>query len=273
MKAKASPEQLADQAKFVFQGTVTKLHAVTNPAEIPLSDRTVVVRVDRVIHAPDALNDYAGHEVTVQLAPNEKVQEGQSFIFYTNGWIFGDSLAVQSVGHENATVPAVAALSSHPGDPAQSLKAREAMTQVARADLIVTGRVSAVRIPHEEARAAASAVGGGRTTERISEHAPFWQEAVIDVDAVHKGDAAKSVVVKFPSSTDVRWYNTPKFHPGQEGVFLLHKDQLAKEMPAAAAKTAMAPGIGPGMYTALNPADVQPLDELPRLLASLSGGA
>jgi hypothetical protein len=265
--AKARTPRPADQARFVFQGTVKKLKAVTL-AEVPISDRTVVVHVDQVLHAPEVLRDYVGQDVTIQLAPGEEVGEGQTLVFYTNGWVFGDSIAVQSVGHDEATAPSVAALAAHPHDPVRSLQAREALAQAAQADLIVTGRVSAVRLPAQEAQVRATAMAAGRTSERISEHAPVWHEAVIDVDEVHKGRRpGKQVVVRFPSSTDVRWYKAPKFHTGQEGVFLLHKEQLpqAKGLLAAA-------GVGPSEYTALDPADVQPLEELPRIKLAAQAG-
>jgi hypothetical protein len=265
MAAKSRSEELAERAQFVFQGTIKQVRASTL-REVPVSARTIVVRIDRVIHAPEALSDYAGQDVTVQLAAGERVKAGQTLIFYTNGWIFGEGIAVQSVGHEEATAPAMAALSSHPEDPVRSLQTREALAQAARADLVITGRVSAVRLPAGEAQARATGMATGRTAERISEHAPLWQEAVIDVDEVHKGrHAQKQVVVRFPSSTDVRWHNAPKFHPGQEGVFLLHQAQLAGGPRMAGA------GIEPGQYTALNPADIQPLEELPRIKLTVQG--
>jgi hypothetical protein len=269
MPGQSQSTSLVEQAKFVFQGTVKQTKATTLK-EVPVSNRTVVVRIDRVIQAPEVLSDYAGQDVTVQLAAGESVTVGQTLIFYTNGWIFGEGVAVQSIGHEAATTPAVAALSVHPDDPVRSLRAHEGMTQAAKADLIVTGRVSAVRLPAAEAQARATAMAVGRTDERISEHAPLWQEAVIDVDEVHKGShSGKQVVVRFPSSTDVRWHRAPKFDTGQEGVFLLHKEQLAE-----GAVTAMAAGLGTDEYTSLDPADVQPLEELPRIqMAAQTAGA
>jgi hypothetical protein len=268
----ARSSDLALQAKFVFQGTVLKLKT-TNLADVPATDRTVLVRVDQIIQASETLTDFAGHEVTVQLAPGEKVKAGQSFVFYTNGWVFGEHLGVQSVGHEEATGAMMAALSSHPGDPVRSLESRQILSQAADADLIVSGRVSSVRLPAHEAAARAAAVssGGGSTVEPISEHAPMWQEAVVDVDEVHHGKhSGKQVTIRFPSSTDVRWHNAPKFHAGQEGVFLLHKQQAATGTRKAVAATAVA--TGPGEYTALHPADVQPLDELQRILTAVKSG-
>jgi hypothetical protein len=260
---------LADHARFVFQATVKKVKATTLKS-MAATDRTIVVRVDRVIQSPETLSDYAGHEVTVQLGPGERVRPGQTLIFYTNGWVFGDSLAVQSIGHEEATTPKVAAMSPFPEDPVRNLHSSEAMAQASQADLIVTGRVTSVRVPAGEARARAKAMAGGGTTERISEHAPVWQEAVIDVDETHKGPGRhKQVVVRFPSSTDVRWYHAPKFQTGQEGVFLLHKQQV----PAAAAKAANLVALKAPEYTALHPGDFQPLEQLPQIRMAASASA
>jgi len=258
-------KEFANQAKFVFQGTVKKLKA-TNLKSLPASDRTVVVRVDRVLHAPEAISDYAGQEITVLLAVGETMKVGETSIFYANGLSFAENLAVQSVGHEPATPSAVAALSLHPDGPVRSLAIRETAVRAAGADLIVSGRVSALRLPQEESQARAAAMASGQTTERISEHAPLWQEAVIDVDQVHKGTLhEKQVLVRFPSSNDVRWHKVPKFAVGQEGVFLLHKEQLA-------GKTA-AHGATPDRYDALDSADVQPISDLPQIKLAMSGGS
>ena len=259
MSPETRAEDPRDHAKFVFQGTVRKLRA-SALEQVPASDRTVVVRVDRVIHAPESLSDCAGQDVTVRLAEGETVKSRESVIFHAHGWIFAEGIAVQSVGHDAATKRAVAALSHHPRDPVRSLHAREALEQAARADLIVTGRVSAVRVPAETARARPPRVASGHAVERISEHAPLWREAVIDVDEVHKGrNPGPQVVVRFPKSGDVRWHRAPKFRKGQQGVFMLHKEQLARGAAAAGASS------GPDHYTALHAADVQPLEELPRI--------
>jgi hypothetical protein len=258
-------KELADQAKFVFQGTVKKLKAA-NLKSLPASDRTVIVRVDRVLHAPEAVSDFAGQEITVQLAVGETVKVGETSIFYANGLSFAENLAVQSMGHEPATPPAVAALSLHPDGPVSSLAMRETAARAVGADLVVSGRVSALRLPQEESQARAAAMASGQTTERISEHAPLWQEAVINVDEVHKGTLHdKQVLVRFPSSNDVRWHRAPKFAIGQEGVFLLHKEQLVGQ--------AAARGTTADRYTALESADVQPISNLPQIKLAMSGGS
>jgi hypothetical protein len=216
--------------------------------------------------------EYSGHEITVQLAPGERAKVGDALIFYTNGWVFGESVAVQSVGHEPATASRAAALGSHPDDPVRSLRTREALSQTAAASLVVSGRVTAVREATTEkvVRGRAAMASAGPSREPISEHSPRWQEAVIDIDEVHKGShAKKQVVVRFPSSTDVRWHKAPKFHAGQEGVFLLHQQPAA----GRAGRVRAAAAAPSGEFTALHPADVQPLEELPRIKLAVGSGA
>jgi hypothetical protein len=228
----ASPRQsrAAKRASFIFTGTVQALKRATVP-NIPLSSRTAVVRVDGVIRGSGALSHLAGRDITVQLGDRERVRPGQAATFYTEGWLFGEGVAVRSLGHADVT-HGVAAPMASAADPVQAKADRDLREHVADADLIVRGRVASVALPRAR---------GAGTAPPISEHAALWREAVIDVDQVAKGKRpSKRVTVRFPSSSDVRWAKVPKLHPGQEGLFLLH-------------------GAGGGAgYTLLHPQDVQP---------------
>src|SRR5829696_1681520 len=98
-----SKETLLQQARFVFVGTVQKLRAA-NVAEVDDKESTVVVYVDRVEKGPESMSSYVGREITVKLAPGAKVRAGEQVRFFTNGWLFAETLAVESLGHE-AVVP------------------------------------------------------------------------------------------------------------------------------------------------------------------------
>jgi hypothetical protein len=93
---------------------------------------------------------------------------------------------------------------------------------------------------------------------------------VLEVADVHKGvNKKKQIVVRFPASTDVMWYNAPKFHPGQQGHFMLRKTKIEKPSPKATTKAgkksaaAAAVPVAPPTeaYTALDPIDFQPYSE------------
>jgi hypothetical protein len=112
---------------------------------------------------------------------------------------------------------------------------------------------------------------------------------VIKIDNVHKGTLNQSeVVIRFPASTDVRWYRAPKFQPGQQGYFMLHKTQTQEKAPKTPPKAAAKGGAkiathtavpmvgaaapaGEETYTALHPMDFQSYGEqggISSLLAS-----
>ncbi len=253
MPASSRAENLAQQARFVFKGTVKKLKAATM-AEVPVTDRTVVVRVDEVVHAPETLSHYAGKDITVELGGRKKVAVGQEAVFFTNGWLFGKSVAVQSIAY-HPVGKATADLRRVGGDPVRALADRDLQAHFESADLVVSGKVSSVRLPQ--------GMAGSSIRLPPSEHDPLWQEAVVEVDGVHRGShAQKPVVVRFPSSHDVVWADAPKFRPGQEGHFLLHRagregQGLKRTTERAAESTTAGERGGEEFYTALHPEDFQ----------------
>lgn len=254
MPTGSSPDALAQEARFVFKGTVQKLKAATM-REVQVTERTAVVRVDEVIQAPEALSHYAGQNITVQLAGKKKFKKGQQAVFYTNGLLFGESVAVQAIDHHDIEkLPAALAVAS--GEPTKNLAARDIQARFSSADVIVSGRVTSVRVPSDVVAAKAAGAVDPTAVGHISEHYPDWRIGEIQVDQVHKGShKAKTAEVRFPNSQDVMWHDAPKFHAGQEGFFILHKSE--KEKVAAKA----APTEDAGEYVALNAVDFQPFDE------------
>ena len=168
-KASPPPSEMPE-AQFVFRGTVLQRGTATM-AEVEVSERTIVARVDEILHGADVVRDFVGEAITVQLSEDQSVAEGQDYIFHTNGWLFGASIAVVAVAVEPAsdhgTQRLRAAVSSA---PAERTKAR-----AARADLVVSGQVTQVT---QVARPPGTP---------ISEHEPEWQEAVVRVHHVARG--------------------------------------------------------------------------------------
>ena len=242
MAANPSPESLAQQAKFVFRGTLRKLKASTM-SELQPDESTGIVRVDQIVQAPPVLSSYLGKDITVRLAGKRKMKPGQEAVFYANGWRFGDGIAVQAL--DQLPTQSVQAAHGQLGaegsvGPVETLADRELKKHVEDADAIVSGRVKSVSVVGGGPRAPRQKMGAGTTGvplgQRISEHDPLWHDAVVEVQQVHKGSkGTKQVVVRFPRSTDVRWYRAPKFKPGDEGVFVLRRPKA----PAAGARAAV----------------------------------
>ena len=104
------------------------------------------------------------------------------------------------------------------------------LQRIGSAAAVAVGRVTEVRKP---AQIASEASSGHRP---ISEHDPGIAEAVIEVSEGIKGtEAGKKLLVRFPTSRDVRWYSYPKFAVGDSGVFILQPDAFSAGIKAMAA--------------------------------------
>jgi hypothetical protein len=243
---------------FVFKGTVKKIGSATMK-QVPISDHTAIVRVEQVLEAPKSFAHYEGQDITVELAGRKTVKAGDEFVFRANSWIFGDSVAVRSVTQERVTKGHETVL-KRGGDPTEHFKTRQLQEDLDDADLIVSGTVTAVTVPPqaEHVRALDAPPAGGP----VSEHDPKWRQAVVQVDETQKGSHdSRQVTVLFPASTDVRWYKAPKFQAGQKGVFVLHKTKIKTEEHHELRGLAPEEGAEVEVYTALHPADVQPLKQ------------
>jgi len=277
MATRNTPDQ---DARFVFSGTVKS--AATG------GGKTAEVTVQNVLRAPQTLADSAGSTVIVQLQPGEQLAKGDQATFYANPVRWGELVTVQSTGHIPAAAPVTSSGGRRrgvaaPGPPVtvKSHAELQLEEQVANADVVVSGTVTAVQLPGEGGAAKgmrrSAAAATPAVQERISEHDPMWREAVIDVRDTHKGSAGSKIVVRFPKSNDVRWRSAPKFQTGQEGVFLLHQDQVA---PAAAAvppggarrAAAVAPPPPAASYVSLSSADFQPSEREETIKSMIRGG-
>jgi hypothetical protein len=266
------PEQ-PSKPTFIFKGTVQKVKSATMK-QVPVDSRTTIVTVDQVIEAPESLAKFAGQEITVQLSGSQKVKPGQQMIFNTVTWIYGDSIAVRALSLEPLKTSRMASLVAA-GDPVERSERRQKRERFAAADLVVSGKVMAVRLPSEAAPKTKGVRAAGlrksAPPKPVSEHDPKWREAVVEVDDVHKGShQKKQVVVRFPASMDVLWHNAPKFHPGQQGYFMLKKESGEPEAKprkkTAGKRSVKATGLkskvaGGEAYVALDPTDFQPFTE------------
>src|ERR1700674_562493 len=278
MPADSIAERLSRQGTFVFKGTIRRLNAAAMP-QLTADGRTAIVLVDEILQAPAAFASFAGKEITVQIGGRKKIASGDKALFFANSWRFGEGIAVRAIDFLPADyVPSPSRVVSHaptavhgltPARPpaTEALANQELQRHVEAADVVVTGRVMAVRAPSEAAsgpavRGASLRAGEAKPSaqpQRISEHDPLWHEAVVEVTGVEKGPgAAKQIVVRFPSSRDVRWYKAPKFTPGQEGVFILRKSTEVSSSPTRMRAAGRAQ-VQPEVYSAEDSADFQPM--------------
>ena len=212
---------MVGQAEIVFLGTVIGVGAASFPG-VPVSQQTLVVRVDGVLDKPAAVKLGAGDSVTVEARTAGSLRQGLQATFYTTGWIYGQGLAVREVGHEAVAGQLSAGAVSQQRDSMLQVRRQVSDTQlrarIRAADMVVVGQVETIRPATLTALA----------PRPVPEHDPQWQEAIVLVESSIKGSqAGQRVVVRFPGSMDVAWYAMPRFAVAQQGTFLLRLDTIS----------------------------------------------
>jgi hypothetical protein len=216
-------ESLTRASELVFRGTVQRVGAANLKAVTPGED-TAVVRIDAILKGAGDVKDFVGREVTVKLRAPRSAQVGERAVFFANTWLWGESLGVVEVGR----VPAGHGVRAEVAAASQRVREDAVRDRLASSDLVVTGRVVETR--------------PARIPARRSEHDPLWAEAVIQVDAVLKGaGAAGRVILLYPTSPDVAWYQTPKPQVGWDGVWLLRRGGGEELRTRGAVFTALEP--------------------------------
>ena len=236
----SSTFDLVLRSSFIFSGTVARLNqsSVTVLATRP---GLAVARLDRALRVNPMLGKLDRRPITVQLAKGAEVRPGQQFVFFANSWVHGEEIAVIEVAH----IPANAKTEQEVADTVAALPQQHLASRVASATVIVVGTVAEL------------APAG--IAEPISEHAPGWTRATIEVQETLKGSVPATLphgrakqtkermTLLFPESPDTPWRRYPKPAVHQHAIFLLHPTTLAG-LPAATPMLA-------------DPADLQPVGE------------
>jgi hypothetical protein len=226
---------LVGRSGFIFQGTVREVGAATKG--IQAQPDTAVVTVEAVLQALPPLGDMKGQDVTVRMGRNDRVEPGQTAIFFTYAYSMATTLGLQEIGIRpagelRAEITRVRLARSQLGDNALSAR-------LASADMVVLGVLGKPR-PTKEAEG------------RDGEHDPLWWQAPIKVAEVLKGErTAAPPRVNIATSDDPAWMNAPKPTAGTKGIFLL---QPIKDRQFRVA----------GRFL-IDPLDLQPTDQLERV--------
>jgi hypothetical protein len=211
---------LLRQAPFSFIGTIEQLGSATM-ASVPIDERTAVVHVDQVLHAPDVFVHLEDQRITLQLAQGGDLPAvGEVLAFFAEGRSFGESIELAEIGRLPVeTVQPHAAQALQAGATAgafdgllQEIRQAKVRDHMGAGDAVVVGRIVSVEKV-------------GPVT--LSEHDPDWWRATIDVYHVERGDIKPGRLrVIFANSMDTRWQHTPKPKPSQGGVWILHRTSV-----------------------------------------------
>jgi len=252
-------DQWVDKSAIVFTGEMLRLGS--NVQGLETKDGAMVVQLDEIkdgdLYALEAVGLVRGAELTVVADPLlgiQPPQQGLTVVFFVNPYMYEKNVAVSATA-----ITEVARKSNFFDRLSASVqrKNEEPLKHaVESAASIVTGTVKEVRpLPDDKVKALRS-IDNGR--DLYSEHSPTWQEAVIDVESVLRGDASvKAVIVIFPSTNDRSWAKSPRFASGQTGTWLLHDNEITKAEAAVLLGPEKIAGRDIKAYTALNPPDFQ----------------
>jgi hypothetical protein len=197
--------ELTPQSEFIFVGTVLLLNTSTIGVED--AQGLSVVRVDEIVRPADGFSVLPGDQITVRLKDPASTRKEMKRVFFTKGWLYGESLGVVEVG--NIDAPARLADVRERVHKVTAREQERALTERIQAtELIVRGVVQRVsRLPSQN---------------EVSEHAPDWHTAVVKIDEVLKGShTGQTITIMFPRSDDVMWYRAPRYDEGTRGVWLL----------------------------------------------------
>ena len=271
---KAQTEQEAvKEATLIFRGTVTKLQSVTMP-EIPISDKTIVVRVEAVIDRDQAqsksepIYGFVGREVTVRIKDPQQFAVGRRIIFYAKGWLLGDGIAVQEVGHRRLPMTGSVSNSVLQNIERASRTAENELTmeRIRQADLVILGKVISTEPVEVEPTPAESSP----KSRVIDEHDPQLRRALVEVlgvDFDRQSLNPKNVRILFPASKDILWITTPRFERGDVGLFILKKAEDSSGLKRfVESEKVRIRGIE-NDYFAPDPLDFQPQSEADQIKA------
>ena len=248
MLSLSQTEELVRQSQFIFGGTILQLHASTMPMEE--TESTAIVKVNQIIESPEIMQDLTNTDITVKLPEESELKVNEKIIFFTEGWIFGKSIAVIAHGLDKDTDRLEDTIRQI-RQSKQSISDKELRNRLDLATLCVKGRVVSVK------------PSAYRPTH-LSEHDPDWQEATIEVESAEKGKLANNrVVVHFPNSNDIRWHKALKFKVGDRGIWNLHQGRDAKQKGVGEKMLAAIPNDE--VFTALDSSDFLPEAELNRV--------
>ena len=251
-KAQVSATTLAERSAVVVSGTVVRVNASEEPLQTP-SANTVVVKVDRMLAGAEISGDQKGRNVTVVLSRARNLKVGTSGVFFGNPRFIGKTMTIASEG-EILTNPDRVTAQLERGT--QSRRDKPVRDRIAAANRVFRGKV-------EEVKPVAT---DDRKPESAGEHDPEWQVATVRVLApIRRSRENETVLVIFPASKDIVWFNSPKLKVGDELIFITHKPKEG-ELPMLRSTGALPLVERQAAELVTHPSDVLPVGEQARVV-------
>lgn len=232
-------DHLVASANLIYAGTVTDVKVSSVPG-VPASDRTVLTRIDVALTAPGELAPLEGRTVTLFREAGAPLLTNDQYVFFAQTWLVGDNVAVREIGR--LAVGAKDDLGREIQSSQRRLSDNRLVGRLSAVDVVAVGTVTRIE------------PAARKPTAPVSEHNAQWQRALMEITSVLKGNPPPGpVTLLFPATLDVAWVGTPRPRIDQQAVWLLSYNRDLQG------------------YTALDPLDVQPVDQADRIRGLIRG--
>jgi hypothetical protein len=230
-------DKLVAESSYVFKATVTQLNASNEPSIQP-GPGLIVAHVDEAFRASPTVGvgGLRGRDVTVRLTGSAP-SLGDKLLVFANEWMYGVQIALREVAHYKATERA----EKEVVEAVEDLPTRHLEARLEGAALVIEGEVESI---------GASPIPDGHNLR-----SPNYRLAVVRVASTLKGKRGQHVNVLFPTNPAPPWRTAPRLKEHEHAVFILRHETHLKAPPE--------------FFTALDPGDVRPRDELNRIKSLL----
>lgn len=203
-----SQDQLFKGSDYIFTGKIVQSQA-SNVIQIKNTENTSIVEVRNVLKASPGHEHFKGKNITMVNNSGKQFKEGEEHLFFTKTWLFAETLAVilKQVNPVSDEVSIIEEMKKYD----QKLYDDNLKVRLERSQLVFLGEVTDINeadLPQTS----------------LSEHAPYWKTAFVEVREPLKGNfAVDKIQVYFSGSMDTHWYKSPKLQAGDKGIFLLNR--------------------------------------------------
>ncbi|MCX6249854.1 MAG: hypothetical protein NTX61_03785 [Bacteroidetes bacterium] len=203
---------LFQNSDFIFQGKILKMNETNFPG-IQKSEKTLIVKVTKIIQSSKDYEDFVNNDVTVVLPDDKKysLQEGSEYIYFTKIWLIGKTLATK-VNEVETSIQNFEQVKNNLTLYQEKTHQDTLKKRVTNANVVALGKILEVKDAED------------KRPPNESEHNPTYRIATLQIEELLKGDIKeKRIDFFFSDSYDIRWYKSPKFKVDDQGVFLLSR--------------------------------------------------
>ena len=207
-------EKTIKSAPLVFVGIVKQIKA-SNLEAIKASNDFSLVQILNVIDAPQAFQGITGTIVTIKSAANTKLKTGDTRLFYTKKFMYGENLALEAVEVEKVEKDHRQIVHDL-RNVKSNMERKKQLTRIQNAILIVEGKVISMK------------ESDLNKNYPLSFKSPYWIVVSIKLSKTLRGRYNNKTIDSLINKGGETEEETPlEINIGQSGVWILKKEKIS----------------------------------------------